>query len=381
MPHTLIRLFYNKYVNPNYSGGGRDEYFTYKNNYDDALDDAHWSVNSLDCHSPNTEWELLGVYRQEFYQFIEQISKHLWAIDDYEYVVALAGLAYMTDEDCSYVGYDNAGNNLYAGVMPYSGGMYMMGLYLDDTCLTPDTDSGMTYDDFGLTNDMNLGSKDDGCLDDDTLATLYGYWTATQEYSLELLNEVYSEYKYCTLCMDYPTYQDGYFIGDSGTDDDDIINQCWKFHSHDSYTCETGCLAVANAQSTILQVTYNGQSFGSSWDGSSGSGTSTSFDHFNKGYASDKASNLERFKANAFLTFNGVLFIATFLAFSVARGSRLDSSEKSRSLLGKDDRKKSRSASRSKKSSRSKSRSSSNRNSRSSSRRKSQSASRSRPIS
>ena len=32
----------------------------------------------------------MGVYRQEFYQFIEQISKHLWAIDDYEYAVALA---------------------------------------------------------------------------------------------------------------------------------------------------------------------------------------------------------------------------------------------------------------------------------------------------
>jgi hypothetical protein len=46
---------------------------------------------------------LMGVYRQEFYQFIEQMSKHVWAIDEYEYVVALAGLAYMTDEDCWYL--------------------------------------------------------------------------------------------------------------------------------------------------------------------------------------------------------------------------------------------------------------------------------------
>jgi hypothetical protein len=32
----------------------------------------------LDCHAPDSSWVLLGVYRQEFYQFIEQISKHLW---------------------------------------------------------------------------------------------------------------------------------------------------------------------------------------------------------------------------------------------------------------------------------------------------------------
>lgn len=370
-------MMWAAYVNPNYGGGGRDEYFTYS--YNDE-DDGTTSVNNLDCHSPDTEWELMGVYRQEFYQFIEQISKHLWAIDDYEYVVALAGLAYMSDDDCYGVGYDGNGNYLYAGIQPYTGGMYMIALYTDAQCLTLDTSSGLTFDDFGMTNDMDLGSKDDGCLDDDALSTLYGYWVATQEYTLELLNEVYSEYKYCTLCMDYPTYQDGYFIGDTGTDDDDLINQCWKFHSHDSFTCEAGCIALGDQQGSILQITYDSASYGTSWDGSSGAGSTTVFDHYSKGYTSDAGSNLERFKANAFLTFNGVLFIATFLAFSVARGSRLDSSDKSRSLLSKTDKKKSRSSSRSKKSRRSKSGGSSSRRkpgssvARSSSRRKTSSS-------
>ena len=55
-----------QYVDPNYAGGGYDEYFG---------DDA---PGALDCHSPDTSWKLIGVYRQEFYQYIEQISKHLW---------------------------------------------------------------------------------------------------------------------------------------------------------------------------------------------------------------------------------------------------------------------------------------------------------------
>ena len=63
-------------------GGGYDEYFC---NSDDGC-------SALDCHSPDTEWILMGVYRQEFYQYLEQISKHLWAVDDYEYAIALGGL-------------------------------------------------------------------------------------------------------------------------------------------------------------------------------------------------------------------------------------------------------------------------------------------------
>jgi hypothetical protein len=320
-------MMWAAYINPNYNGNGRDEYFNY--------DEDGSAYAKLDCHSPSTEWLLMGVYREEFYQYLEQISKHLWAIDDYEYVVALAGLAYIQDSDCFEVGY-YGGASLYAGVMPQSGGDFIMGLYTDSACLYADTSSGMTYDDYFQDEGMNLGSKDDGCISDDTLSTLYGYWTASQEYTLALVNEVYSEYKYCTLCMDYPTYQDGYFIGDSGTDDDDMINQCWKFHSHDSYACETDCLSLGSAQGTIVQIYYNGHSYGTSWDGS-GSGSDTTFDHYAKGYStgSSGASNLQRFKANAYLTFNGVLFIATFLAFSVARGSRLDSSEKSRSLLSR----------------------------------------------
>ncbi len=326
---------------------------------------------------------LLGVYRQEFYQFIEQISKHLWAIDDYEYVVALAGLAYMTDEDCSAVGYDSYGNTLYAGVEPYGAGYFQMSLYTDEQCLTLDTESGKTYDDFGKTSSMDLGSKDDGSLNDDTLYTLYGYWKKSQEYTLTLLNEVYEEYKYCTLCMDYPTYQDGYFIGDSGTDDDDIINQCWKFHSHDSFQCDSVCMSLGNAQGSITRLDVGSAKFGNSWDGSYGSSSSSSSSSSSGsgGYRASSENKFQKFKANAYLTFNGVLFIATFLAFSVARGNQsVDSSEKKQSLLSKEERraaKSPRSSSASKKSSKSKSGKSSSSKSKSKSATGSRSSSRS----
>ena len=104
------------YIDPYYSGGEYDEYHQDDNNSEDkrkrrlneneAYDGEAASSNfygNLNCHEKGTHWELLGVYRQEFYQFIEQISKHLWAINEYEYITTVAALAYMTDDDCFQV--------------------------------------------------------------------------------------------------------------------------------------------------------------------------------------------------------------------------------------------------------------------------------------
>lgn len=55
-----------QYMDPDYAGNGYNEYF------------GDGAEGTLDCHSPDSSWILIGVYRQEFYQFIEQISKHLW---------------------------------------------------------------------------------------------------------------------------------------------------------------------------------------------------------------------------------------------------------------------------------------------------------------
>mmetsp|Transcript_15432 Transcript_15432/g.25005 ORF Transcript_15432/g.25005 Transcript_15432/m.25005 type:complete len:618 (-) Transcript_15432:333-2186(-) len=312
-------MMWASYVDPNYQGYGYDEYF------------GDEPVGVLDCHKPDTEWVLLGVYRQEFYQFIEQISKHLWAIDEYEYVVALAGLAYMTDEDCFYVGNSNDGTAIYAGVAPKPYGEYVMALYTDDYCLVPNDNLGMTFDDFGLQNEIDLGSKD--ATDDDSYSWAYDWWYDTQEYTLTQLNDVYDQYKFCTSCIDYPTYQDGYVIGDTGTDDDDLINQCWKFYSHDSFPCEADCIALGHSQGTILSVTVGNKMYGQPLQAFY---SDVEIETSNGAFAAE--SKFTRLLANAFVTFSFIVFVATFLAFAVARRSRYRESRgsKSRRLLDDD---------------------------------------------
>eukprot|EP00577_Skeletonema_sp_RCC1716_P006971 CAMPEP_0113389186 /NCGR_PEP_ID=MMETSP0013_2-20120614/9489_1 /TAXON_ID=2843 ORGANISM="Skeletonema costatum, Strain 1716" /NCGR_SAMPLE_ID=MMETSP0013_2 /ASSEMBLY_ACC=CAM_ASM_000158 /LENGTH=581 /DNA_ID=CAMNT_0000272239 /DNA_START=95 /DNA_END=1840 /DNA_ORIENTATION=+ /assembly_acc=CAM_ASM_000158 len=315
------------YVDPYYAGGEYDEYFG---------DNA---AGKLDCHKPDSDWLLLGCYAQEHYQWYEQISKHLWAIDDYEYVVALAGLAYMTDENCQGPYYDSSNYEVYFGPMPVEGGMIMMGAYSDGACIYPHEQTTSTYDDFYQGDGIDLGSKDEG-QDDATNEQLSEWWYAAQEYTMELFNEVYSDYLYCTSCMDYPTYQDGYFIGDDGTDDDDLINQCWKFYSHDSFNLPVDGLAQAAMQGGLTSVTYGGASFGKTFDGQYSDGGSRQSSGSGAKAASYQEQRVERLKANLYLTVAGIVFVATFLAFAVARGSskkkKSSSRSRSRRLLDAD---------------------------------------------
>ena len=369
-PHT--HTTHQQYVNPNYQGGGYDEYFGCDNGGD---------CSALDCHSPDTEWELIGVYRQEFYQWLEQISKHLWAVDDAEYATALGGLAYMTDADCRQMG------NYYGGVLPLEGGTFQMSAFEDSACLYPLSD--VTFDDLGgrrraldegtagdVNEERDLSKEGENCrrrleqineqrqLEEEGNNNNYNYgnfdcdyYAAAMEYTLTDMNEVYDTYRYCTLCIDYPTYQDGYLIGDDGMDEDDLINQCWKFHSHDSFPCSGDCIAKGSMQGTIIQVDVGSTVFGQEWEGASqmvnSEGEVVTSRH--------GATRLDRIKANLFLTFAGILFVATFLAFAVARGSGRERrsrsrSSKSRSLLTSDEKRRARSSSRHR-SSRSKSKS------------------------
>ncbi len=263
----------------------------------------------------------------------------LRAVTDYEYIVARAGLKYMTDEECMSVGYDENGSALYAGVQPVEGGQWQMGLYSDDQCLLLNTKTKYTYDDFVATTELNLGSKDQ-TNDDAFHSQAYTYWQQTQEYTLTKLNTVYNNYRFCTSCVDYPTYQDGYFIGDDGTDDEDLINQCWKFYSHNSYNCDSDCLAMATEQNSITWIAYNGKQFGTLIDGQyERTHDKSSLGEGGVVTSANGSHRIERLKANLFLTFAGIVFVSTFLAFAVARGSskkKKSSRSRSRRLLDAD---------------------------------------------
>uniref|UniRef100_A0A7S1FV75 Uncharacterized protein n=1 Tax=Corethron hystrix TaxID=216773 RepID=A0A7S1FV75_9STRA len=254
-------MMWAAYYNPDYSGGGWEEYYEDDEDEDSGSDDDNqnddWRYNNetgidysvfnpkLDCHQEGTNWVLIGVYRQEFYQFIEQISKHLWDIDSYEYITTVSGLAYMTDSNCFQIGQDEKGNALYAGPRPLPEGNFMIGVYTDIQCLSP-TDK-YNYDDF---------EHDDGNENRRSRQLEDGLWNVTQEQTLADLNEIMDSFKLCRLCLDYPTYQDGYFIGDTGTDDGSIINQCWKFHSHDSFSCNADCILLAHWQGNLVEFRY-----------------------------------------------------------------------------------------------------------------------------
>jgi hypothetical protein len=287
------------------------------------------------------------------YQFYEQMSKHLWSSDDYEYIVATAGLAYMKDSSCSQVGNKN-GRTIYAGVQPMPNANIAMGLYSDSQCtqlLNPVRkkhfkwgkrfNEKISYSDFYY-GDNNGGSQS-------------SWWTDTQEPTMTLFNQVFSQYQKCTLCIDYPSYQDGSLLGNYGTDDSVMINQvrgltylttsyiyfhmlaqpvylffpprsitvtfvsvlkCWKFYSHYSYTCNGDCLSMASTQGTILQIKYRGKVFGSGTPyGEKGSSLSNSSYSLNSRKSSTRSHGNTILKL--FISFVAIYFIGKYLLYKL----------------------------------------------------------------
>ena len=209
----------------------------------------------------------------ELYQFYQQMIKHLWAIDEWEYAVGWGGLDFITDEDCFQIyPSDDDSTYYYAGALPLPGGRIKMSLFEDGMCVTPRTDlafedvyvdqyylnsywSQFDDDQYRYMNGQAVGyasrrldeEANNECRGDDRRLENNGgnnggymdcfSWASAREPQLDAFNEVFSTYQYCTPCVDYPSYQDGYLIGDYGTDEDDLVNQCWKFISHDSYPC------------------------------------------------------------------------------------------------------------------------------------------------
>jgi hypothetical protein len=236
------------------------------------------------CH------HLLTLFISQLHTTQEQITKHLWYYNSYEYKIASNGLQLINDK-CEGVGVDKYGNYLYRAPKPVQGGGFVLGLYIDDTCMTPSEDNGMDYG--------------------------YGY---SDDSTLELFNEIFEEFKYCTLCIDYPSYQDGYFNGD-GYDEDDLINQCWKFYSHDTYECDASCIASADAQGTINAFIYGNKMYGTKWDGSASGSTKKSSSYSNSLFSKNDMNFKEHIFVNMFVVACCLIFALAIHMFYNAEGN------------------------------------------------------------
>mmetsp|Transcript_23741 Transcript_23741/g.36624 ORF Transcript_23741/g.36624 Transcript_23741/m.36624 type:complete len:534 (+) Transcript_23741:271-1872(+) len=296
-------ILWAAYVNTEYQGGGAEEYY-------------EGGESELNCYDDSEEstWELIGIYRTDVDNFLEQMGKHLWVIGSYEYHSIYAALDYIDGGDCKETGqYDSSGNAIYAALQPTYGGRFQMGLYTDEKCIYNANNAKFSFDDLGWGTDFDGGSgDDDGYNNDSTQA----YWKNAQEQSLTNLNGILDDYRDCALCLDYPSYQDGELNGD-GYDEDDLINQCWKFWSHGTYPCDGECLEVAHKQGTINTVTYGGSTYGSTYTGSPSHSSS------NGGVAS-----------TVYLTLSTIVLVATSLSFVASRGAK----RKSRRSRGGGDR-------------------------------------------
>ena len=123
------------------------------------------------------------------------------------------------------------------------------------------------------------------------------------------------------------------------------MRQCWKFHSHDSYPCDSSCLELAHEQGTIKYVSYKDQIFGGQ-----ASQRASEVEQESSLSSSSSVSSVDKLKADVFLTISTILFVACLLAYTVSRsanarkakrkGSR--SKSRSRRLLDDDTAKKSR---------------------------------------
>jgi hypothetical protein len=96
---------------------------------------------------------------------------------------------------------------------------------------------------------------------------------------------------------------------------------------------------MGSQQGSISWISYNGKQFGTLIEGQYGKNHDKTTLQGGSVSSSSGTNRIERLKANLFLTFAGIVFVATFLAFAVARGSskkKKTSRSRSRRLLDAD---------------------------------------------
>ena len=99
---------------------------------------------------------MIGTYMVEQYQFLEQMTKHLWAEGTVGRSIMLNTLAYLggpNGYDCYPLGYSitDGSTLVYGALAPGSTGTATMGIYSTMYCVTLTEDHG-TWDDYVIDN-------------------------------------------------------------------------------------------------------------------------------------------------------------------------------------------------------------------------------------
>lgn len=194
-------FFWLQYRDPKYRGGSIGEYQFYN------LTNHQWDKSTcetrrcarMDCHEPNSHFELVGVFKESdgLVDWAEQLFKHagycVWDSDTYDdmqswregWPTYCMQLYYYTDSD---------GNSLYLHLKPEEGGDINMGIYIDDKC---SQESSLDFEDYVMAYYYNYyGDEEQG---EEAIA----YWNAT----ITNWNAHMNTYKICQPCRAYSLNQ------------------------------------------------------------------------------------------------------------------------------------------------------------------------------
>lgn len=244
----------------------------------------------MDCHLKNTNFKLLGFFKEpNYHSWMEQLFKHegicVWTKQEY--------LLMQNDRElwpcgCTQTNAnDEDGNALYYDAKPMSEGRITLGLYTDDRC-SQDYDGELDVVEV-LANYANSDAYEGGSEgyesnmydDDEEGGEQDGdreYTVATLSKELEAWNDAFDIYKKCQPCMAYDlsynpnNNKDGNENnGDSSKlfdciDDADYtsVNQCMKFRTHtEMLTADFRDIKIASDQGTIVEVEVLGETYGS----------------------------------------------------------------------------------------------------------------------
>ncbi|KAL3816702.1 hypothetical protein ACHAXA_009141 [Cyclostephanos tholiformis] len=254
------KLLWAAYVDRRYRGNGVEEYQI----YDPTLGEWDSSTCSrsgvfsgrcakLDCHEPDTRFELIGVYKETngMYDWWEQLFKHegycVW--NDNDAYQTMTTWMKVWPDSCQLLDItDNGGNALYLDLMPLSGGDMKLAIYKDSTCSKV---SSMDYATYTKKYYKSLGYRD-----------RTGYNVArTYAEAIDTWNARMNSFKVCQPCI-------AYNVGGNNNNCDDKagytnVDQCYKFGTKTKLeVADDGDLIAASTQGSILRINVYNKVYG-----------------------------------------------------------------------------------------------------------------------